>query len=335
LSREICNDYFRGKYPWPDDDRFRLTSYVYHDGTPKRLWLGVQSMAPKPGADVRLFRPDGKLVKHVHLEDFSRVIRGQTGEGPTAMKLLFPRQTYPVKNGTITVNGKQYEHAGKVLLAERPRRSPEDLYDLCSEKVELGPEDPKGFYKVVHSGIFYTPVPVLPPEGKVWIEVGKASTFAVNAMTYFYVPADCETFEMGFLPTYLPQRFEAKLRMAAGALVNPDAEIVESIRCGLESEPQIVEVVVPPRYRGKTWGVTGQLFSIVAMKHLPPYISPSFDAFQTAPHTPKAASSRNRRAHQALVTGTLNSKSGIRNPKQIRNSKTAMLKTGSQRLREH
>jgi hypothetical protein len=110
---------------------------------------------------------------------------------------------------------------------------------------------------------------------------------AIGGFQYFYVPPDCERFEMAFLPTYMRDRFKSKLRLASGAIVNPDAKPVAPISCGLETEPQVITVQVPPEHRGKAWGITGQLFSIVSIKGVPPYISPSFDAIHNAPHVPR------------------------------------------------
>ena len=44
---------------------------------------------------------------------------------------------------------------------------------------------PQGFYKVVHWGTFYTPVPILPPKGPVWLAVGAESTMAIGGFQYF------------------------------------------------------------------------------------------------------------------------------------------------------
>jgi len=54
LSKERVDDYLGGAFPWPKDDTFRITSYVYHDGSPKKLWLGIQNMSARPGAVVDL-----------------------------------------------------------------------------------------------------------------------------------------------------------------------------------------------------------------------------------------------------------------------------------------
>jgi hypothetical protein len=291
LSKERVDDYFGGAFPWPEEDRFRITSYVYHDGSPKKLWLGVQNTAPLPGADVDLFSPNGERLHHVHLQDFSRVIRGSTREGPEARKLVFPRGIYPVECGEVVINGKRYPNGVKVDLETRPMRSMDDLYALCSEAVTLDGDDPRRFYKVVHSGVFYTPVPILPPGAPVWLKVGAESTISIGGqdaggVQFFYVPPDCERFELAFLPTYEKQRFKAKLRLASGAVVNPDAKAIASISCGLETNPQVIAIDVPPEHRGKAWAVAGQLFTIVDMKGVPPYISPSFDAVANSPHEP-------------------------------------------------
>ena len=293
LSKDTTQSYFKEEYPWPDDDRFRVTSYVYHDGKPRKLWLGIASMNPKLGADVRLFGPGGKLIKEVHRQDYNRVIRGQTGEGQTAIKKIWPRGQYPVENGHVIIGGKKYKMDGaQAILEIRPRKSPEDMFAMCGEAVVLDGDDPQGLYEVEHVGAFYLPVPILPPEGRLWIKVGKESTIGIGEVQYFYVPEDVEEFEMGFLPTYQRDRFRAKLRLAAGAILNPDCEAVASISCGLETKPQIVKVQVPPEHRGKTWGLAGRLFSIVHLKNVPPYISPSYATFQGEPRVPDVGTDR-------------------------------------------
>jgi len=293
IYKKLIDDYFHGTFPWPQDDTFRITSYIYHDGSPKKLWLGVQSMSARPATNVELFAPDGGLIKHVQLEHFDRVIRVVSREGAVAVKKIWPaRYNYPREGDKVTINGKTYDvERDQVILETRPCRSPEDVYALCSEAVTLTSNDPKGFYKVVHAGPFYTPVPILPPSGKVWLKVGTESTIEIGGFQYFYVPPDCEQFEMSFLPTYTKTRFKSKLRLASGAILNPDCKPVASISCGLATRPQVITITVPPAHRGKAWGITGQLFSIVSMKGVPPYISPSFDAVATPPHVPDIVTS--------------------------------------------
>jgi PcRGLX-like protein central beta sandwich domain len=283
--------YFYGHYPWPDDvddKSYKLTAMVYHDGSPKRLWLGVQNMAAKPGADVRLFSPDGKLLKTVELRDFDRVIRGADKNGPNSIKKIWPeRYGYPRKGKQIVIGGKAYDFwRTQVLLEIKPRKTWDDLYAMCSEAAMLGKDDPKGFYKVVYTGEFHTPVPILPPNGKVWLKVGKESTMEINGVQYFYVPKDVTEFTMSFLPSVEAGRFNSKLRMAAGVVVNPDCKSVATINCGLARKPDVVKVEVPPQHRGKVWAVAGSSLSIVKMENIPPYISPSFDAMQTEPFVP-------------------------------------------------
>lgn len=295
VGRESASDYFGGAYPWYDetenDPRFRMTAWVHHDGSPKRLWLGVQNTHAQPGSDVRLFAPDGALRNHVHLEHFDRVIRGTSNGKAVARKLLWPRRVpeYNATTGdTVTIEGKTYPiEKNRTYLAERPLESVEDLYALCSEPVDLGPNDPRGFYRVEYTGLFFTPVPLLPPGGKVWLEVGEASTMYVrDSMQYFFVPQDVERFTLGFLPAGIDTWALGHLHFAAGAVLDPDCNVVEPISCALEREPQLIEVDVKPEHRGRVWAIAGSNFSIVRMDGVPNFISPSFDTVASEPHAP-------------------------------------------------
>ena len=289
LSRDSVKGYFKGHYPWPDEgDGHRLTAYVHHDGTPKRLWLGFISLEPNHESTVTVFDPAGRQVRKVVRKDYSRIIRGKSAKGPIAHKRTWPKGKYPEKDGKFIIGGKPYapDGYGRVDTGHKPLRGPETVYELSGEQLPLGPDDAKGFYKVVYSGHFYIPTPILPPAGKVWIKVGKESTMTLSEFQFFHVPADVEEFELAFLPSYQRQRFYAKLRLSAGAVIDPDANPVASISCGLETEPQVIRVKVKPEHRGKTWCLAGNGYSIVRMRNVPPYISPSFDAFRTAPHVP-------------------------------------------------
>jgi hypothetical protein len=57
--------------------------------------------------------------------------------------------------------------------------------------------------------------------------------------------------------------------------------------CGEKSLDPFDLSDVPPQHRGKTWAVAGQLFTIINMKGVPPYISPSYTTFENAPRVPQ------------------------------------------------
>lgn len=188
---------------------------------------------------------------------------------------------------TVAGEARNVDRLGRVDMGHRPYNAPEDIYALSGERLSLGPDDPQGFWKVVHSGHIHIPTPLLPPDGKVWVEVGEASTMSLSGYQFFWVPEEVEEFELAFLPDYRKQRFAAKLSLSAGAVLNPDAEPVAYIRCGLETEPQVVRIRPKPEHRGQAWCIAGSEYSLVGMEGVPPYISPSYMTFQSPPFVPE------------------------------------------------
>ena len=108
----------------------------------------------------------------------------------------------------------------------------------------------------------------------------------LSGFQFFFVPEDGEQFELSFLPSYTRQRFNSKLVLVAGAIFDPDAKPVAPIRCGLETRPDVIRIEVPPKHRGKVWGIAGSGYCLIGMKGIPPYISPSYDTINNAPHAP-------------------------------------------------
>lgn len=290
LNRTMVESYFGGTYPWPEglDVGHQMTSVIYHDGTPKDLWLGVISLEPSRDTIISAYNPSGELIRSLVRRDYDRVVMRKSAEGPQVKRVLWPKGKYPKEGDAYIVGGQRYESPrDEILWDGGPYQSPEDCYPLSGEKLTLGPNDPKGFYTIVHTGSFYTPTPILPPDDKVWIKVGKASTLTLSGFQFFWVPEDCTSFELSFLPSYQRNRFEQKLILSTGAILNPDAEPVDYIRCGLETEPQVVRIEVKPEHRGKAWCIAGNGYSIVGMKGVPSYISPSLQTFDAAPFTPQ------------------------------------------------
>lgn len=289
FSRSLVTDYFGGTFPWPDQDQARITAVIHHDGSkPTPLWVGSIQQDPR-GVNFRVTAPDGSVVDEFLRPGYWRVIQGSSREGPTAIRKTWPPKVKPgdvvqIEDREFTVN--KYS---QVVIESQPLESPESLYALASRRLVLNQKHPEGFYTVTYDGTLIQPVPLLAPDRKIWLKIGAESSMTLSGFQFFYVPEDAEQFELSFLPGYTRERFDNKLELAAGAILNPDAEAVAPIRCGLETRPNIVRIDVPPKHRGKTWGIAGTGYCLIAMKGVPPYISPSFQTFANEPRVPVLA----------------------------------------------
>ncbi len=287
FSREEAQDYFGGTFPWPNQERPRITAVIHHDGQQQTpLWLGsIQQDAG--GLEMRVAGPNGSTVTQFQRPGYWRVIRGGSRDGLVALRKTFLPSSYH-DGDSVEIEGRTYKvnKYRQVVLESQPLKSPESLYELAARRLVLDEDDAAGFYTITYDACVIQPVPLLPPKRKVWLKVGSDSTMVLSGFQFFYVPADVESFEMSFLPSYNRDRFAAKLALAAGAILNPNAQPVASIRCGLENRPNVVRVEVPPKFRGQTWCIAGSGYCLIGMKGAPPYISPSRATFATEPRVP-------------------------------------------------
>lgn len=289
FSRSVVEGYFGGTFPWPDQDQSRITAVVHHDGVkPTPLWVGSIQQDPR-GVGFRVNAPDGSIVDEFVRPGYWRVIQGSSREGPTAIRKTWPPKVKP--GDVVQIEGREFtvNKYSQVVIETQPLESPESLYALASRRMVLNEKHPKGFYTVTYDGTLLQPVPLLPPDRKVWLKIGTDSTMILSGFQFFYVPKDVEQFELSFLPGYTRDRFDSKMELAAGAILNPDAESVAPIRCGLETRPNVIRIDVPPEHRGKTWSIAGAGYCLTAMKGVPPYISPSFQSFENEPRVPELA----------------------------------------------
>ncbi|WP_145057857.1 exo-rhamnogalacturonan lyase family protein [Lignipirellula cremea] len=286
FSRSLVADYFGGTFPWPDQDQARITAVIHHEGgRPTPLWVGSIQQDPR-GVNFRVTAPSGSIVSEFFRPGYWRVIQGSSREGPTALRKTWPPKVNPgdkvqIEDREFTVN--KYR---QVVIESQPLTSQDSLYELASRRVVLDEKNAPGFYTVTYDGTLLQPVPLLPPDRKIWLKVGAESTMRLAGFQYFYVPQETEHFELSFLPGYTRDRFDNKLELAAGAILNPDADPVAPIRCGLETRPNVVRIDVPPQHRGKTWCIAGSGYCLTAMEGVPPYLSPSFRTFASEPRVP-------------------------------------------------
>ena len=267
----------------------KITAVVHHDGVkPTPLWVGSIQQDPR-GVGFRVNGPDGSVVDEFVRPGYWRVIQGSSREGPTAIRKTWPPKVKP--GDLVQIEGREFtvNKYSQVVIESQPLKSPESLYALASRRLVLDEKNSPGFYTVTYDGTLIQPVPLLPPDRKVWLKIGADSTMILSGFQFFYVPKDVEQFELSFLPGYTRDRFDSKMELAAGAILNPDAESVAPIRCGLETRPNVIRIDVPPEHRGKTWSIAGAGYCLTAMKGVPPYISPSFQTFENDPRVPELA----------------------------------------------
>jgi hypothetical protein len=286
FSRSLATNYFGGTFPWPDQEQARITAVIHHDGNQSTpVWLGSIQQDPR-GVNFRVTAPDGSVVSEFLRPGYWRVIQGSSREGPTAIRKTWPPKVKPGDN--VQIEGREFtvNKYSQVVIESQPLESPESLYALASRRLMLDENHAKGFYTITYDGTLIQPVPLLPPDRKIWLKIGAESTMTLSGFQFFHVPENTAQFELSFLPGYTRDRFDNKLELAAGAILNPDAEPVVAIRCGLETRPHVIRIDVPPEHRGKTWCIAGEGYCLTAMEGVPPYISPSFQTFSNEPRVP-------------------------------------------------
>ena len=153
-----------------------------------------------------------------------------------------------------------------------------------SEKVGLGPDDPKGFYYMV----FFSPFsfrPIIPDLEKIWVRAGRDGMFTQRrGRVFFYVPEDCARFEMTFVGG---ESVTGSRHLARGALFNPDLKPVARLSVGHDRKPLVVKIEVPPAHRGKPWYLIGEEYlTLVDVKGVPPWMAGTYKAFEGAPRFP-------------------------------------------------
>lgn len=248
--------------------------------------------------------PNARVVAYFHrpasLREVHLGVRRQTGD--TTTRLFDPTGKEVAKADRAgAFNVGVWEHSGKQrelqvrgpddkIVATEPYNDYDQVIRHAGTPYVFDAQSPQGIYRVEYTAgagrQIHVPLPLLPPDGKVWFPV-QGNSFAVEGPIYFHVPPDTREFELHVLPAYSPpDQAWQKTMISAGVVYDPDLKPVTSINCGLLRKPQVLTITTTPEQRGKTWCVIGTEFAIVAVKNIPPWLSPSFHAFVGEPIHP-------------------------------------------------
>lgn len=157
------------------------------------------------------------------------------------------------------------------------------------EEVPLGSTDPAGFWRLQYEGTdAWRPKPLREAaDDRVWFPIGDESSWFLSGTAFFYVPADCEKFEMHLLPSFHPpSRGRGSMDMSMGVVFNADLEPAARIDCSLQTTPQVLTFEPSPVQRGRVWAILGGGVTFHKVVGIPAYLAPTVHSFTGTPRHP-------------------------------------------------
>lgn len=270
----IAEEWFGKAYPWPEGTYKQLEFHIKHDRKPKPTYLGCWQQRGQTIFDI--YQPNGQLLKSIKKT-------GTFGSRPHKDKVKRRNGFKELCYNDKVLKGFKVKYPHMFYLPP----GWEEIYQ--PNKLDLSKKDPTGFYKIIFKADnHHRLIPPVPPTGKLWIKIGKTSTFGIDGNMFFYVPKKVKEFELRFLPSYIPKHSgRTKLFMSSGFVYDPSLNPVGTIQCGRSLKPQVMKFKVKPKQQGKVWLISSKLVSLVAMKKIPPFISPCYNTFKGKVSFPK------------------------------------------------